>query len=335
MVSRMTDEDIWRLNGVGTTLTRSMRLRGGGEHKDQPTVILAKTIRATAWASRVRQRIRPTSSRRWTSHHPRDADRFNVPIHDDKLEELPLYKPRMMIRSWCIAGRRKALGGYFAAPPKGGRLPLRCRPSRLHQQLRGSEGRESRPRWRSRMLTGSCATRTSAGTSYIVPTKRHFRNGRDFRQSRSIPRKTEVRAGRPRAGEYYREDKAGADSRRGINEAGAFSSWIAAANFIQPFEPSDGAFYIFYSMFASNAWAISPGPGGSARAGVSPRRHGGPHDSECEGLQHETAQPRPSFRYSQLHFLTIRPLRMSSPSRQDGLRRMVNAAGGLFYYIHQ
>ena len=59
---------------------------------------------------------------------------------------------------------------------------------------------------------------------------------------------------------YYRVDKKGQILEEGINEAGAFSSWIAAATSYSSHGMQMIPFYIFYSMFGFQrigdlAWA--------------------------------------------------------------------------------
>src|SRR5499426_2042081 len=61
---------------------------------------------------------------------------------------------------------------------------------------------------------------------------------------------------------FYREDKAGQILEEGINEAGAFSSWIAAATAYRHSNTVTVPFYIFYSMFGRQrigdlAWAAA------------------------------------------------------------------------------
>ena len=83
---------------------------------------------------------------------------------------------------------------------------------------------------------------------------------------------------------FYREDKQGQILQEGINEPGAFSSWIAAAtsyaNHGVPMIP----FYIYYSMFGFQrvgdlAWAA----GDCARARLPARRHRRAHDAQRRG----------------------------------------------------
>src|SRR5207342_3384425 len=71
-------------------------------------------------------------------------DQFNVPIPDDKLEELPFYKPKeddpVMV---YLRERREALGGYLPQRRrKAERAPAVPPLSAFEQQLKGSEGRE-------------------------------------------------------------------------------------------------------------------------------------------------------------------------------------------------
>ena len=87
---------------------------------------------------------------------------------------------------------------------------------------------------------------------------------------------------------FYREDKKGQILEEGINEAGAMSSWIAAAtaysNHDQPMMP----FYIFYSMFGFQrigdlAWAA----GDSQARGFLIGGTAGRTTLNGEGLQHQ------------------------------------------------
>src|SRR5260221_3295330 len=134
---------------------------------------------------------------------------------------------------------------------------------------------------------------------------------------------------------YYREDKAGQILEEGINEAGAFSSWIAAATSYSHSNLVMVPFYIFYSMFGMQrigdlAWAA-----GDQRArGFLLGATAGRTTLNGEGLQHEdghshvlsSAIPNcvsydPTFGYELAVII------------QDGLRRMVTDQEDVFYYI--
>jgi pyruvate dehydrogenase E1 component len=134
---------------------------------------------------------------------------------------------------------------------------------------------------------------------------------------------------------YYREDKGGQVLEEGINEAGAFSSWIAAATSYSTTNVVTVPFYIFYSMFGMQrvgdlAWAA-----GDQRArGFLLGGTAGRTTLNGEGLQHEdghshvlsSAIPNcvsydPTFGYELAVII------------QDGLRRMVTNQEDVFYYI--
>src|SRR5947209_15227540 len=95
MVSRMTDEDIWRLNRGGHDPHKIYAAYAAAvKHKDQPTVILAKTIKGYGLGKQGQAKNPTHQLKKMDLATIREMrDRFNVPIPDDKLEELPLYKP--------------------------------------------------------------------------------------------------------------------------------------------------------------------------------------------------------------------------------------------------
>jgi pyruvate dehydrogenase E1 component len=134
---------------------------------------------------------------------------------------------------------------------------------------------------------------------------------------------------------YYREDKAGQILEEGINEAGAFSSWIAAATSYSTNNRIMVPFYIYYSMFGFQrvgdlAWAAGDMQArGFLLGGTSGRT-----TLNGEGLQHEDG-------HSHILSATIPNCVSYDPTFahevaviiQDGLRRMVGEQENVFYYI--
>jgi pyruvate dehydrogenase E1 component len=134
---------------------------------------------------------------------------------------------------------------------------------------------------------------------------------------------------------YYKEDKNGQILQEGINEAGAFSSWIAAATSYSTHNQPMIPFYIFYSMFGFQrvgdlAWAA-----GDMRArGFLLGGTSGRTTLNGEGLQHEDG-------HSHLLAATIPNCVAYDPTYsyelaviiQDGLRRMVADQEDIYYYI--
>src|SRR5688572_22575793 len=134
---------------------------------------------------------------------------------------------------------------------------------------------------------------------------------------------------------YYREDKQGQILEEGINEAGAFSSWIAAATSYSHSNQVTVPFYIFYSMFGMQrigdlAWAAADQRARGFLLGATAGRT----TLNGEGLQHEDGHSHvmssvipncvsydPTYGYEVAVIL------------QDGLRRMVAEQEDVFYYI--
>jgi pyruvate dehydrogenase E1 component len=134
---------------------------------------------------------------------------------------------------------------------------------------------------------------------------------------------------------FYREDRGGQILQEGINEPGAFSSWIAAAtsysNHVFPMVP----FYVFYSMFGFQrigdlAWAAAD----SRARGFLIGGTAGRTTLNGEGLQHEDG-------HSHLIASTIPNCRAYDPAFgyelavivQDGLRRLLEEQEDAFYYL--
>src|SRR5256885_2140015 len=268
-------------------------------------------------------------------------DRFNVPIPDDKLEELPLYKPKAVDRIRVyLRARRKALGGSLPQRRrKADSVPAAPALSVFDQQLKGSEGREiSTTMAFVRMLTALVRDKNIG--RHIVPIvpdeARTFGMEGMFRQLAIYS--SEGQKYEPVDREqvmYYREDKAGQILEEGINEAGAFSSWIAAATSYSHSNLVMVPFYIFYSMFGMQrigdlAWAA-----GDQRArGFLLGATAGRTTLNGEGLQHEDGHSHvlssvipncvsydPTFAFELAVIV------------HDGLRRMVANQEDVYYYI--
>jgi pyruvate dehydrogenase E1 component len=134
---------------------------------------------------------------------------------------------------------------------------------------------------------------------------------------------------------YYREDKAGQILEEGINEAGAFSSWLAAATSYSTNNLAMVPFYIFYSMFGLQRIGDLCWAAGDLRArGFLLGATAGRTTLNGEGLQHEDGHSHvlssvipncvsydPTFAYEVATII------------HDGLCRMVGNQEDVFYYI--
>jgi pyruvate dehydrogenase E1 component len=134
---------------------------------------------------------------------------------------------------------------------------------------------------------------------------------------------------------FYKEDRHGQILQEGINEAGAMSSWIAAATAYANHGTATIPFYIYYSMFGFQrigdlAWAA----GDMLARGFLLGGTAGRTTLNGEGLQHQDG-------HSHLLAATIPSCVSYDPTFayelaviiQDGLRRMYVNQENVFYYV--
>jgi pyruvate dehydrogenase E1 component len=340
----MSDEDIWRLNRGGHDPHKVYAAYAAAvKHKGQPTVILAKTIKGFGLGKQG-QAKNPTHQLKkvdlGTIKEMRDQ--FAIPIPDEKLEELPFYiPPADSPEMKYLNERRKALGGYIPQRrAKADKVPAVPGLNAFEQLLKGSgEGREiSTTMAFVRALTA--LLRDKELGKHVVPIvpdeARTFGMEGLFRQLGIFaPEGQKYEPVDKDQVMFYREDKGGQILEEGINEAGAFSSWIAAATSYSHSNRVMVPFYIFYSMFgfqrvADLAWAAADQRARGFLLGATAGRT----TLNGEGLQHEDGHSHifssvvpncisydPTYGYEVAVII------------QDGLRRMVTNQEDVYYYI--
>ena len=344
MVSRLSDDDIWRLNRGGHDPHKIYAAyHAAVNHKGQPTVILAKTIKGYGLGKQGQAKNPTHQLKKLDLETIRDfRDRFNIPVPDDKLEELPFYKPAATdpVMQY-LHERRQALGGYLPQRRMKAAETLSVPGlDAFEPQLKATgEGREvSTTMAFVRILTQLVRDKNIG--KYVVPIvpdeARTFGMEGMFRQlgiySAEGQKYTPVDKDQVM---YYREDAAGQILEEGINEAGAFSSWMAAATSYSNSNRIMIPFYIYYSMFGMQrigdlAWAA----GDLRSRGFLLGATAGRTTLNGEGLQHEDG-------HSHLMSATIPNCVSYDPTYsyelaviiQAGLKRMVENQEDVFYYI--
>src|SRR6478736_3800861 len=343
MVSRMSDEDIWRLNRGGHDPHKVYAAYAAAvKHKGQPTVILAKTVKGYGMgAVGEGKNIAHQQKKMPIEALKQFRDRFNIPIPDDKLADLPYFKPA------ADSPEMKYLQELRAQ--RGGSVPQRRRKSAKLEAPKlesfkvlldpTAEGREiSTTMAFVRMLTALVKDKgIGKNVVPIVPDEsRTFGMEGLFRQLGIYSSLGQLYE--PEDSDqlmFYKEDKNGQILQEGINEAGAQCSWMAAATSYANSNVPMIPFYIFYSMFGMQrvgdlAWAS-----GDLRArGFLMGGTAGRTTLNGEGLQHEDGHSHiissvvpnclsydPTFAYEVAVIV------------QDGLRRMVENQEDVFYYI--
>jgi len=344
MVSKMSDDDIWRLNRGGHDPHKIYSAFSAAvRHKSQPTVILVKTIKGFGMGKVMEGRNTAHQTKKLDDQSIREfRDRFGIPISDEQLPEVPLLKPSDDSPEMrYMKERREALGG-----------PLPHRRIKADESLKvpgldvfapvleaTAEGREiSTTQAYVRCLTQLLRDKSLGPriVPILVDEARTFGMEGLFRQIGiySIEGQKYEPVDRDQV-MYYREDMKGQILQEGINEAGGMSSWIAAATSYSTNNRIMIPFFIYYSMFGLQrvgdlAWAA-----GDMRArGFLLGGTAGRTTLNGEGLQHEDG-------HSQIFASAIPNCVSYDPTfshevaviLHTGLERMVQNQEDVFFYI--
>jgi len=342
MVADMSDEDLWRLKRGGHDPQKVYAAYAAAvKHTGQPTVILAKTVKGYGMGEAGEgQNITHQQKKMGEEALRQFRDRFNIPVAEERIEELPFYKPADDgAVSRYLHERREALGGYL--PARRTEAPPLEVPdlSTFSAVLEGSGDREiSTTMAFVRLLMA--LTRDNQIKEHIVPIvadeARTFGMEGMFRQvgiyasagQLYTPEDADQLA-------YYREEKHGQILQEGISEAGSLCSWIAAGTAYANYGINMVPFFIFYSMFGFQRVGDLIWAGGDMQArGFLIGATSGRTTLNGEGLQHQDG-------HSHLLSATVPNCVSYDPSYgyelaviiHDGLRRMYADNDKLFYYI--
>ena len=342
MVASMTDEDIWRLNRGGHDPHKVYAAFAEAfAHQGQPTVILAKTIKGYGMGDAGEARnIAHQQKKISNDAMQRVRDRFRLPISDDEIETVPFYKPPSDAPEMkYLHERMAAMGGGVPSRKKTAATVVVPPLSAFAALLEDTGEREISTTMAFVRLLSTLVRDKTIGQQVvpIVPDEsRTFGMEGMFRQLGIYSRQGQLY--RPEDADqmmFYREDRKGQILQEGICEAGAMSSWIAAATAYSNYGVPMLPFYIFYSMFGFQrigdlAWAA-----GDMRArGFLLGATSGRTTLNGEGLQHEDG-------HSQVQAQLIPNCHSYDPAFacelavivQDGARRMLEAQEDAFYYI--
>ncbi len=342
MVADMSDDEIWRLNRGGHDSQKVYAAYDAAtRHTGQPTIILAKTVKGYGMGAAGEGQNIAHQQKKLDIDELKDfRDRFNIPVGDKELDDLPYFKPDAdSTELEYMLERRQSLGGFLPARrSKSTPLPVPAL-EMFKTQLEGTGEREvSTTMAFVRILTSLLRDKQIA--KHIVPIvpdeARTFGMEGMFRQIGIYSSKGQLYEPQD-AGElmYYREDTKGQILEEGINEAGAFCSWAAAGTAYSNHNVPMVPFYIYYSMFGFQRigdfiWAASDQQSRGFLIGGTAGRT----TLNGEGLQHQDG-------HSLINASTIPNCISYDPTYayelaviiQDGLRRMIGEQEDVFYYI--
>jgi len=342
LVANMSDEQVFLLKRGGHDSRKVWNAYAAAmAHRGRPTVILAKTVKGYGMGSAGEaQNITHQQKKLDDEALKAFRDRFNIPVSDDEIERLPFTRPADdSAEMRYLHERRKTLGGYMPVR-RDSAEPLAVPPLEAFQNmLAGTEGREISTTMAFVRLLTTLLKDKKIGKHVvpIVPDEaRTFGMEGLFRQVGIYSSVGQLYT--PQDADqlmYYREDLKGQILEEGINEAGAFCSWIAAATSYANHGVSMIPFYIYYSMFGFQrvgdfAWAA----GDMQARGFLVGATAGRTTLAGEGLQHQDG-------HSHLLASTIPNCVAYDPCFayelaviiQDGLRRMYAEQESVFYYV--
>jgi pyruvate dehydrogenase E1 component len=342
IVAHLSDEDIDRLHRGGHDPVKiHAAYQAALHHAGQPSVILAQTKKGFGMGHWGQGRMGAHQQKKLE-----DAallafrDRFALPLNDREVLALTLYRPPADgPESRYLHARRAALGGYV--PARSARAPRLQAPSIevFAKVLDGSHEREQSTTMLFVQLLAQLLRDTRLGR-HIVPIvadeARSFGMQTLFRQVAIYSSSGQLYEPEDREELlYYKEARDGQILEEGISEAGAMSSWIAAAtsysNHGLPMLP----LYIFYSCFGFQRVADLIAAAADQRArGFLIGGTAGRTTLSGEGLQHQDGA-------SHLWASAIPTCRAYDPCYgyelavilQAGIERVLAAQQDLFYYL--
>ena len=342
LAAHMTDEDIDRLRRGGHDPVKIYAAyHTAARHRGQPTVILAQTKKGYGMGHWGQGKMGTHQQKKLDEEALRAfRDRFALPLSDDDVEQLQFHKPPDDAPEMrYLHARRQALGGYL--PARSAAAPRLAVPGLdvFAPFLAGSKDRERSTTVAFVDLLSRLLREPEIGAR-IVPIvadeARTFGMQSLFRQVGIYSSVGQLYEPEDRDELlYYKEAKDGQILEEGITEAGAISSWLAAATSYSAHGTPMLPFYIFYSSFGFQRvgdliWAAADSRARGFLLGATSGRT----TLSGEGLQHQDGT-------SHLAASTIPTCRAYDPCYMhelavivgDGTRRMLDLQEDVFYYV--
>jgi pyruvate dehydrogenase E1 component len=341
LVNHLTDDQIRKMLRGGHDARKVFTAyKAATEHKGQPTVILAKTVKGYGLGEAGEGRNISHQQKKMNEKELREfRERFEIPVSDDVIAETPFYRPPAdSAEIKYLLERRQALGGF---------LPARIvKPATLDvpnldyfaEFFKGSSMEASTTMAFVRLM--SVLLRHKGVSEHLVPIipdeARTFGLDAMFREIGIYSSKGQLYD--PVDSQsllYYHEAKDGQILEEGITEAGSMASFIAAGTSYATHGVPMIPFYIYYSMFGPQRTGDLFWLAGDIRArGFLLGATAGRTTLNGEGLQHQDG-------HSLLLASTIPTCLPYDPAFSfelavivaDGLRRMYVENEDIFYYL--
>ncbi len=345
MVANMSDDDIWRLNRGGHDPHKVYAAyQNAVETKGQPTVILAKTVKGYGIGG-AGESLNPTHQTKKLDDAAVRAfrDRFKIPVSDEQLQDgqVPFFHPgKDSEEIQYMMDRRAKLGGFIPKRRAKADESLPVPELKTFERLLKATGDREISTTMAFVQALNIILRDKQVGPRCVPIvadeARTFGMEGLFRQlGIYAPQGQKYKPVDADQLMFYREDAAGQVLEEGITEAGAFSSWMAAATSYSTNNVQMLPFYIYYSMFGFQRIGDSAWQAADMRArGFLLGATAGRTTLNGEGLQHEDG-------HSHLLAGAIPNCRAYDPTfagevaviLQHGMQRMLTEQVDEYYYL--
>jgi pyruvate dehydrogenase E1 component len=342
LVADLRDEDIDRLRRGGHDAVKiHAAFAAASSHTGQPTVVLAKTMKGYAMGGAAQGRMTTHQAKKLDSADLfAFRDRFALPMSDADTQNLAFYKPAEgSAELKYLHSRRRALGGFLP------RRHSNCAPLAVPALQTSAafalhaDGKEMSTTMAFVRMLGNLLKDPTLGprvVPIVADEARTFGMASLFRQVGIYAPFGQLYQPEDSGSMlYYREDKSGQILEEGITEAGALSSWTAAATSYSTHGLAMLPVYIYYSMFGFQRvgdliWAAADQRARGFLIGATAGRTtlGG------EGLQHQDGT-------SHLIAATVPNCKAYDPAFagelavivDHGMREMLEQQRDVFYYV--
>jgi pyruvate dehydrogenase E1 component len=342
LVADWSDNDIWNLNRGGHDPHKIYAAyHAAANHKGQPTVILAKTIKGYGMGEAGEaQNITHQQKKMHVDAIRKFRDRFKIPVPDDKLEEVPFVTfPEGSPELEYMRARRMELGGYLPSRRRKANPLTIPEMSAFERFLKSTDEREISTTMAFVQILQLLIRDKNLGR-HIVPIvpdeSRTFGMEGMFRQLGIWNQQGQLYTPEDKDQlMFYKESKDGQILQEGISEAGGMCDWMAAATSYSTHGVPMIPFFIFYSMFGFQrvgdlAWAA----GDMRSRGFLLGGTAGRTTLNGEGLQHEDG-------HSHLISATVPNCISYDPTFayevaviiHDGLKRMYVEQEDVYFYL--
>jgi pyruvate dehydrogenase E1 component len=342
LVNHLSDDQIHKLlRGGHDSRKVYAAYKAAMDHRGQPTVILAKTVKGYGLGEAGEGRNITHQQKKLNEKELREfRERFNIPISDEEIAETPFFRPSENSKeTQYLLQRRKDLGGSL--PRRVVQVePIEVPPQDAFAELLKGSGRFELSTTMGFVRLLSLLIRNKSIGRQIVPIipdeARTFGLDALFREVGIYSTKGQLYEPVDKKSLlYYHEAKDGQILEEGITEAGSMASFIAAGTSYANHGKHLIPFYIYYSMFGFQRIGDLMWLAGDIRAkGFLLGATSGRTTLNGEGLQHQDG-------HSLLTSTSIPTLLTYDPAFSyevaviiaDGMRRMFTEGEDLFYYL--